>query len=94
MNRIQLYVLNVVCLLLAVLILTNFALVLRNQSMADRLLQTQAAVANSRRAEQILSQLSMRIARDSDREPALRDLLKKHSLKVTLEVEGKKKAYP
>jgi hypothetical protein len=93
-NRIHLYILNGVALLLAALILTNLWLVTRSQSMALLLAQTQAAVGNSRRAEQILTQLSMRIARESDKDPALLELLKKHNLKVTLEVDGKTKAYP
>ncbi len=94
MAKTHFYTLYTVSFILAVLILSNLGLVLSSQSLSVELLQTQITLNNSRRAEQILSQLSMRIARDADREPALRELLKKHQLQVTLEVDGKKKAYP
>jgi len=94
MTKIHLYILNAVGFLLAALVLTNLWLVVSSQSLSVQFLQAQAAINNSRRAEQVLSQLSMRIARDSDRDPSLRALLRKHNLKVTLEVDGKKKDYP
>ena len=94
MNKTYLYIFNAVGFCLAALILTNLWLVLSSQSLSVKFLQAQAAVNNSRRAEQMLSQLSMRIARDADADPSLRALLRKHNLKVTLEVDGKKKDYP
>lgn len=94
MTKTHLYILNAVGFLLVALVLTNLWLVLGSQTLSAQFIQAQAAINNSRRAEQVLSQLSMRIARDSDKDPSLRALLRKHNLKVTLEVDGKKKDYP
>ncbi len=94
MNRTHLYILNAAGFLLALLILTNLCLVLTSQSLSVELLQTQAAIANSRRAEQMLTQLSMRVARDGERDPALKELLRKHQLKVTFDAEARKKVSP
>jgi hypothetical protein len=94
MKRTHLYILNAAGFLLALLIVTNLWLVLTSQSLSIELMQTQAAIANSRRAEQLLTQLSMRVARDGERDPALKGLLQKHQLKVTFDADARKKAPP
>lgn len=94
MTRTQFIVLSLVSLTLVVLLLANVGAAYRGQTVAAESIEAQMQLNNSRRAEQILSQISMRIARDSDKDAALRDLLVKHQLKVTLEVDGKKKNYP
>lgn len=94
MNKIQFYILNLVSGVLVLLFIGNLWLGYKTQALGVEVLQTQAAISNARRAEQFLTQISMRIARDSDKDPALRDLLIKHKLKVSMEVDGKKRDYP
>jgi hypothetical protein len=64
------------------------------QNQNKKLIESQATITKARRLEPVLQQFSMRIAHASDKEPKLKELLSKHGLKVTLNVDGKEKKYP
>ena len=94
MTKAQRAFFNVVALLLVVLILADLWLTIKNRSLSRQVNQMQVTIINARRIEPILTQLSLQIAKRSDQDPALRELMKRHNLQVTLDVEGGKKRYP
>jgi hypothetical protein len=94
MSRSQFYLLNTVSVLLVVFLLTHFALARYNDRTGNALAREQAAIGNTRQVEAVLEQLAKRIARGSDTDPRLAGVLRKNALTVTLDVAGKKKAYP
>lgn len=94
MSKSQFIVLNVIAMVLAILILANLFLARENRQLSVQLAQNQALVNGGRQAEAILRQMTVRIARGSDLDPKLRELLLRHELKAILTVDGKKKEYP
>lgn len=95
MKRWQFHTLNALGLLVAVAVLTGFWLGRDVQALNLRAARTQVLMNQSRQQVQpILQQVASAIARASDTDPALRDLLKKHGLNVTLNVDGKPRQYP
>lgn len=94
MSKSQFIALNVIAMVLAILILANLFLARENQQLNIRIAQNQAVVNSGRQAEAILRQMTVRIARGSDLDPKLRELLQRHELKAILMVDGKKKEYP
>lgn len=94
MNKLQFWALNVVSLVLAALLLGHFFFVRANNRLGQALDRDRAAINNARQLEGVLDQLAKRIAKGSDTDPTLKNILVKYGLNVTLEVDGKKKTYP
>ncbi len=94
MNRIQFWTLNVVCLLLATLLLAHFFFARHNNRLGESLSQERAYINSARQLESVLDQLAKRIARGSDTDPKLKTILVKYGMNVTLEVDGQKRTYP
>ena len=94
MNKLQFWILNATSLLLVTLLLGHFFTVQQNDRLKLQVVRNQATIENNRQSEIVLDQLAKRIARGSDIDPRLTNILVKHSLAVTLEVDGKKKNYP
>ncbi|MEO5802754.1 MAG: hypothetical protein ABIR24_04430 [Verrucomicrobiota bacterium] len=94
MTKTQLWIFNVVCLILIALLITQFFISRSNTKLTNEMNKQQAVIKNAQQLEPVLDQLAKRIARDSDTNAAFRNLLVKYDLRVTLEVEGKQKKYP
>ena len=94
MNKLQFWVLNVASLVLAALLLGHFFFVRANNRLGQALDRERATISKARQLEAVLDQLAKRIAKGSDTDPKLKNVLVKYGLNVTLEVDGKKKAYP
>jgi hypothetical protein len=94
MTKPQFWALNIISFVLAILLLAQFALDGSNQKLVTEVNNRQAVVKNAQQLEPVLDQLAKRIAHDSDTNAALRNLLVKYDMHVTLEVDGKQKKYP
>jgi len=94
MNKLQFWVLNAASLVLAALLLGHFFFARANNRLGQSLDRDRNAINNARQLETVLDQLAKRIARGSDTDPKLKNILVKYGLNVTLEVDGKKKTYP
>jgi len=94
MTKTQYWLLNITALLLGVFVLAHFFLVKLNTTSSQTLDRDRALVNSGRQVENVLDQLAKRIAIGSETDPRLKNILAQHSLKVTLEVDGKKKTYP
>ena len=94
MNKLQFWALNVGSLLLTTLLLGHFFFVRSNSRLSQALENDRATINKGRQLEAVLDQLAKRIAKGSDTDPKLKNLLVKYGLNVTLEVDGKKKTYP
>lgn len=73
------------------LLMTNLLLGLSTRSAISKIQSAQATVANGSQMETVLRNLSIRIAVAGEKDPAFRELLKKHELNVKLDAtpEGK-----
>ena len=94
MNKLQFWALNVVSLILAMLLLGHFFFVRRNNRLGQALERDRATITRAQQLEGVLDQLAKRIAKGSDIDPKLKQILVKYGLNVTLDVDGKKKSYP
>ena len=94
MTKSQYWALNITSVVLALLLVTHFFLVKLNTSLGQALDRDRALINNGRQIESVLDQLAKRIAAGSETDSRLKNILSQHSLKVTLEVDGKKKTYP
>jgi hypothetical protein len=94
MNRFQSWMLNSAGLLLAVLLLGHFFFARHLNQLGEALGRDRALINNARQLEPVLDNLAKRIARGSDTDPKLRNILIKFGMNVTLDVDGKKKNYP
>ena len=94
MNKLEFWVLNSVSLILVMLLLGHFFFAQHNNRLGQGLSRDRAAINNARQLQGVLDQLAQRIAKGSDTDPKLKQILVKYGLKVTLEVDGKKKSYP
>lgn len=81
-------------LLLALLISTNIWLTFKNRGLSETANRMRTAIINAERVGPILTDISFRLAKQSEKYPELKELLKKHELKINVEVEGVKKSYP
>jgi len=73
----------------SLLLILNLLLGLGTRKTVSQIQMVQAQVANGGQLEMVLRNLSIRIAMAGEKDPAFKDLLKKHELNVKLE-EGKK----
>ena len=94
MSRSQFLALWLVSVLLIGLVLTNWFLVRSNARLNATLLSQQGYINKASQAEPVLDNMAKRIAKGSDVDARLKNVLIKHGLKVTLDVDGKKKSYP
>ena len=94
MSKTQFSILNIVGGLCAVLILCNVVLGRLNSRLNQSLLQTQSQLNNTQQLQATLQNLAVRIAQAAQTEPVLRDLLKRHTLQVNLNVDGQIKQVP
>lgn len=94
MTKPQFWILNIICLVLVILLIAQFVLSGTNGKLNNEVNNQQITVNNARQLEPVLDQLAKRIAHDSETNAALRDLLVKYDMHVTLEVDGKQKKYP
>ncbi|MDX2227464.1 MAG: hypothetical protein SFY92_10300 [Verrucomicrobiae bacterium] len=95
MNRIQWLILNILSGVLALLILVSIIMVQLNQRSGQEIGKGQTSIQMARQSEVILRQLALRLAQGSDADPALRGLLQKYQLNVSIPgPDGKPKNYP
>jgi hypothetical protein len=94
MNKCQFWILNLVSLVLAAVLLSHFLFVRHNNQLGAALSREQAYINQARQLEGVLDQLGKRIAKGSDTDPKLKNVLIKYGMTVTLEADGKKKTYP
>lgn len=94
MNKREFWILNIASLMLVTLLLSHLFFARYNARVSNALAQEQSAINTANNLRTILNQLSLRIAKGSETDPNLRNVLVKHGLNVTLEIDGKKKMYP
>ena len=94
MTRLQLLVLKITSAALVVVLLGHFTFTRWNTARRGAITRDQVLINNARQVEPVLDQLARRIAKGSDTEPRLKNILVRHRLNVTLDVDGKKKSYP
>ena len=94
MNKKDFSVLLLMSVLIALLAAANLALNYSNTQLNNTVAQQQNMINGARQMEPVLDNLAKRIARGSENDPRLRDILKKNDLQVTLEHDGGKKNYP
>ena len=71
--------------LVSVLLLVNLLLGLSTRGTISQIQAVQAQVANGPQMETVLRNLSIRIAMAGEKDPAFREILKKHELNVKLD---------
>lgn len=94
MKRWQFITLNCVAGVLALLILANVGVSWWNQRIASRVAARQNGVRQALQAENLLRQVTLRMAQLSEQDPSLAKLMARHGLKATLNVDGKRKEVP
>jgi len=80
--------------LVSVLLLVNLFLGLNTRGAISQIQAVQSQVANGPQMETVLRNLSIRIAMAGEKEPAFREILKKHELNVKLDDKAEAKANP
>ena len=91
MQRIVLWSLSV---LVSVLLFVIQFLGLSTRGAISQIQAVQSQVANGPQMETVLRNLSIRIAMAGEKEPAFREILKKHELNVKLDDKAEAKANP
>jgi hypothetical protein len=94
MTKSQFRWLTGISVVLAALLAGHLWLVYLNNQLSQEVSRQQASVNNGQQLEVILDRLAKRIAQGSEKDPRLKNILSKHGLQVTLEVDGKQKKYP
>ena len=80
--------------LVSVLLLVNLFLGLSTRGAISQVQAVQSQVANGPQMETVLRNLSIRIAMAGEKEPAFREILKKHELNVKLDDKAEAKTNP
>ena len=80
--------------LVSALLLINLFLGLSTRGAISQIQAVQSQVANGPQMETVLRNLSIRIAMAGEKEPAFREILKKHELNVKLDDKVEAKANP
>ena len=78
----------------SVLLLVNLFLGLSTRGAISQIQAVQSQVANGPQMETVLRNLSIRIAMAGEKEPAFREILKKHELNVKLDDKAEAKTNP
>ena len=95
MNKTDFSILMFLSLLFAGLVGLNLWLMSSNGRLNMQLAQEQQSINQARQLEPVLDNLAKRIAKGSDSDPRLREVLKKNQLQVTLDTgNGEQKKYP
>jgi hypothetical protein len=94
MTKSQFWILMFFSVLTAGLMASHLGLVHANEKLSQELGAEQNIVGNAQQLEPVLDRLAKRIAKGSDTDPRLKNVLAKYGLSVTLDVDGKKKNYP
>ncbi len=80
--------------LVSALLLVNLFLGLSTRVAISQIQAVQSQVANGPQMETVLRNLSIRIAMAGEKEPAFREILKKHELNVKLDDKAEAKGNP
>ena len=80
--------------LVSALLFVNLFLGLSTRGAISQIQAVQSQVANGPQMETVLRNLSIRIAMAGEKEPAFREILKKHELNVKLDDKAEAKANP
>jgi hypothetical protein len=80
----QFWTLNILSVVLATLILTQYFLVQDVQKRSQLIQAGQQQINTAQQAEQVLKVAAIRVAQAAEKEPELKNLLKKYSLNVNL----------
>ncbi len=80
--------------LVSVLLLVNLFLGLSTRGAISQIQAVQSQVANGPQMDTVLRTLSIRIAMAGEKEPAFREILKKHELNVKLDDKAEAKTNP
>ena len=80
--------------LVSALLLINLFLGLSTRGAISQIQAVQSQVANGPQMETVLRNLSIRIAMAGEKEPAFREILKKHELNVKLDDKAEAKPNP
>ncbi len=94
MNKLQFWTLNTAGLLLVTLLIGHFFFARHVNGLGEALGRDRALINSAQQLEPVLDNLAKRIAKGSDTDPTLKNILIKYGMNVTLEVDGKKKNYP
>ena len=94
MNKKDYSVLLLMSVLIALLVAANLGLGYSNGNLSNELNQQQMIINNARQMEPVLDNLAKRIAKGSEKDTRLREILKKNDLQVTLDTASGKKQYP
>jgi len=94
MTRLQFIILSVVSGLLVILLGGNFLLLRMTQNAERDFGMARSEILQARQNQAIFQRLVAATAQASEKDPALRELLKKYGLKVTLNVDGKQRKLP
>ncbi len=94
MNKTDFSILLFLSVLIAALVGVNLWLNVSNNKLNNQLAQEQQAVNHAQQISPVLDNLAKRIAKGSDVDPRLREVLKKNELQVTLDNGGEPKKYP
>jgi cytochrome c-type biogenesis protein CcmH/NrfG len=84
MTRLEYWTLSVVALALSLMLIGNYYLTVSNNSSNAQLARDQAAINNAEQLKPVLDQLTKRIAKGSENDPRLAEVLKRNGLQVIL----------
>ncbi len=94
MTKTKYTILMATSITLVVLTVINFLIQIQTQRLNNLAMQQQAYINSARQADGTLQQLVIRVAAGSDKDARLRDLLAKHGLKATLNIDGQERQFP
>jgi hypothetical protein len=88
------FALTVLAVLLVIIVAINVTLSQANAKISANLMQAQQVINNTRNSEIALRGLTIRVAQASVKDTAMKELLVKHQLRATIEVNGKQQDVP
>jgi hypothetical protein len=88
------FFLALLSLILALIILINVFVSRGNNELSTQLMTSQQVLSGARNNEIALRALTIRIAQGAVKDPAMKDILIKHQLRATIEVNGKQQEVP
>ena len=84
----------VVSFILIVAVCSDIFLSQKTRELSMKINQMQNAIINARRVEPILTDISIKIAKHSNEDPRLKEILVKYSMQVKIDEQGVEKDYP
>lgn len=88
------FLLSLLSLVLALIILINVFVSRSNNDLSSKLMASQQVLSGARNNEIALRALTIRIAQGAVKDPVMKDVLVKHQLRATIEVNGKQQEVP